>query len=71
MESSENTGSSYCHYSHLTNWKLSTPVAADMCNDSRLELILGNEIYEVNITNLSGTSGNSISLVRQITPPIE
>ena len=69
MEGSENTGSSYCHYSHQTNWKLSTPIAADMCNDSRLELILGNEIYDVNITNLSGTSGNSMSLVRQITPP--
>ena len=64
-----NTGSSYCHWTHFTNYKLSVPLAADVCNDSRLELILGNEIYGVNITNLEGTSGNTVSLVSQTTPP--
>ena len=64
-----NTGSSFAHYSHYTNWKLSSPLAANICNDSRSELILGNEIYDVNITNLNGTNGNTISLERQITPP--
>jgi hypothetical protein len=66
---SENTGASYCHWTHLTNYKLSTPMAADMCNDAKLELILGNEIYKVNITNPYGSSGNTISLERQVTPP--
>ena len=30
---------------------------------------MGNEIYDVSITNLSGTAGNTITLVKQITPP--
>ena len=68
VEGSENTGSSYCHYTQLTNWKLSAPLASNVCNDSRLELILGNEVYNVNITNLNGTSGNTITLASQITP---
>ncbi|MBO6050725.1 MAG: VCBS repeat-containing protein, partial [Bacteroidales bacterium] len=69
IQGSENSGSSYCHYSHYTNWKLSSPMAADVCDDSNLELILGNEIYGVNIVNPYGTSGNTINLVRQVTPP--
>ena len=64
-----NTGSSFAHYSHYTNWQLSSPLAVNICNDSRSELVLGNEIYDVNITNLNGTNGNTISLERQITPP--
>ncbi|MDO5342883.1 MAG: FG-GAP-like repeat-containing protein, partial [Bacteroidia bacterium] len=64
-----NTASSYCHFSHLTHWKLSSPIAADLCGDANLDLILGNEIYKVNITNTSGTEGNSIVLYKQITPP--
>ena len=67
--STENTGSSYCHWTHFTNYKLSAPMAADVCNDSRLELILGNEIYTVNITNPYGSSGNTITLEKQVTPP--
>lgn len=35
-----------------------------LCN-----LFFGNEIYRVNITNPNGTDGNSITLMRQITPP--
>lgn len=66
-----NAGASYAHFSHVTHWKLSSPVAADMCNDSLPELILGNEIYSVNITNTSGTSGNSMSLVQQTSPPAQ
>lgn len=66
-----NAGASYAHFSHVTHWKLSSPVAADMCNDSLPELILGNEIYSVNITNINGTSGNSMSLVQQTSPPAQ
>lgn len=64
-----NTASSYNHFTHLTHWKMSTPIAADIINDENLELILGNEIYDVRITNPTGTNGNSITLERQITPP--
>ena len=67
--STANTGSSYAHYSHLTRRKLSSPIAADICGDSRPELILGNEIYEVTITNTDGTSGNSLTLVKKTNPP--
>lgn len=66
---SENTASSYCHWTHFTNYKLSTPMAADVCDDYGVELILGNEIFGVNITNPYGTSGNTINLIKQITPP--
>jgi len=64
-----NTGASYAHYTQYTHRKLSSPFVADVCGDSRPELILGNEIYDVSITNLSGTAGNTITLVKQITPP--
>ena len=64
-----NTGASYAHYSQFTHRKLSSPFAADVCGDSRLELILGNEIYEVSITNLNGTTGNTMTRVQQVSPP--
>ena len=64
-----NAGLSYAHYSQFTHRKLSSPFAADVYGDSRPELILGNEIYEVSITNPSGMAGNTMTLVQQITPP--
>jgi gliding motility-associated-like protein len=67
--STTNTGASYAHYTQFTHRKLSAPFAADVCGDSRPELILGNEIYDVTITNLSGTTGNAVTLVQQVTPP--
>ena len=64
-----NTGTSYAHWTHFTHRRLSSPFAANVCGDSRPELILGNEIYEVSITNPNGTAGNTITLVQQVTPP--
>ena len=64
-----NSGSSYCHWTHDTHWKLSSPLAADVYGDANLDLILGNEIYEISIANTQGSTGNSLSLVKQITPP--
>jgi hypothetical protein len=60
-----NTGSSWAHWTHngSTQRKLSSPIAADVIGDSRLELILGNEIYEVDVDN------NSINLLKTVTPP--
>ena len=38
-------------------------MAADMDGDGKLELVAGTQIYKVNITNNSGTAGNSISVI--------
>ncbi|MDR1758709.1 MAG: gliding motility-associated C-terminal domain-containing protein [Bacteroidales bacterium] len=65
-----NTGSSWAHESqNAVRWKLSAPFAADLLGDTKPELILGNEIYTVNITNHEATAGNSIVLARTIAPP--
>ena len=67
--STQNTGSAHVHYSHYTHRKLSSPMSADMTGDGHPELILGNEIFQVTIANLNGTSGNSVTLWKQATPP--
>ena len=64
-----NTGSTYAHYTQFTHRKLSSPFAADLTGDGHPELILGNEIYQVSITNTNGTSGNSVTLWKQTAPP--
>jgi hypothetical protein len=64
-----NKGLAPAHWSHSPGWQLSSPVAADVTGDAKPELILGNEIYEVNITNLTGTVGNSASMIKTVTPP--
>ncbi|MDR2915623.1 MAG: FG-GAP-like repeat-containing protein [Tannerella sp.] len=64
-----NTGSSWAHYSHATLRMLSSPFAADIIGDSRLELLLGNEIYDVNIVSRTNPSLNSINRIKTITPP--
>ena len=65
----QNTASAHVHYSHYTHRKLSSPMSADMTGDGHPELILGNEIFQVTIANLNGTSGNSVTLWKQATPP--
>jgi hypothetical protein len=64
-----NKGLSWGDYTHATVWKLSVPFAADVTGDSRPELILGNEIYEVNITNTAGTADNTVEMIETISPP--
>ena len=64
-----NTGSSFAHWTHESHRKLSSPIVADMSGDGHPELILGNVIYEVSISNTNGTSGNSLTLYSQVTPP--
>ncbi len=64
-----NQADSYSHGSHTNHNKLSCPFAFDICGDTRQELILGNEIYDVVITNRNGTEGNHITLTKTITPP--
>ncbi|MDR1723036.1 MAG: FG-GAP-like repeat-containing protein, partial [Tannerella sp.] len=67
-----NTGSTWTDWTHGTskyNRKLSAPTVADMNGDNRLDLLLGNEIYDVNITNTAGTGGNSVTRILQCSPP--
>jgi len=64
-----NAGLSYAHWTHVTHRKLSSPMAADLSGDGKPELILGNEIYQVFITNLNDTSGNAVALWGQTNPP--
>jgi hypothetical protein len=64
-----NTGSAWSHYTHSTTWKLSSPMVADMFGDARPELILGNEIYSVTITDTTSQSGNAIDMVKSVVPP--
>ena len=64
-----NQADSYSHGSHTNHNKLSCPLAFNICGDARQELILGNEVYDVFITNRNGTSGNHVTLTKIITPP--
>ena len=64
-----NQADSYSHGSHTNHNKVSCPIAFDICGDARQELILGNEIYDVVITNRNGTAGNHVTLTKSITPP--
>lgn len=43
----------------------SSPIAADIDGDGKPEIIAGNKVYKVTITNHNGTAGNSYSLLRQ------
>ena len=46
-----------------------SPFAANIVGGVEPELILGNEIYSITITNRTGLSGNAITLANSITPP--
>ena len=61
-----NMGASYAHSDQAP---LPSPCVANVVGDAKPDLILGNEIYEVNITNRNGLAGNSITLSKSITPP--
>ncbi|MBQ0015803.1 MAG: VCBS repeat-containing protein, partial [Bacteroidales bacterium] len=63
------SGASYAHYSHRTGRILYVATAANILGDDRQELILGNEIYNVNINNYGSTDRNSLTLAKRITPP--
>ncbi|MBQ0015470.1 MAG: VCBS repeat-containing protein, partial [Bacteroidales bacterium] len=63
------SGASFAHYSHRTGRILYTSSIANILGDDRQELILGNEIYDVNIVNYNGTNSNSLTLVKRISPP--
>ena len=61
--SASNQGSAYAHtYTSSSPWKLGSSFATNIIGDQKLELLLGNQIYSVDITNRTGTSGNSITL---------
>ena len=50
--------------------KIYMTIAANMYGNERLELVAGNQIYDVVITNRTGTAGNSMTVGKSITPPI-
>ena len=56
-------------YAHTGSHKLPSPCVANLTGDSKPELVLGNEVYEIVITNRTGTSGNSMTLSASCTPP--
>jgi len=64
-----NQGLSWTHWTQVTQRRMSSPIAADMDGDGKPELILGNQIYNVNIVNRNGTTSNSVTLSKTITPP--
>ncbi|MDR0799542.1 MAG: FG-GAP-like repeat-containing protein, partial [Dysgonamonadaceae bacterium] len=64
-----NVGASWAHFSHSTGRTLSSPIAADVMGDANLELILGNEIYSVNIQSRTDTTQNSITRIAYHAPP--
>jgi hypothetical protein len=64
-----NKGLSWADYTSATGWRLSAATAADVTGDARLELILGNEIYDVDITNPDGVAGNLVKRIKHISPP--
>ena len=64
-----NSAAAFSHISMDGQLAMTSPCVADIAGDNRPDLILGNEIYEVLITNRNGMAGNSITLSKSITPP--
>ena len=55
---------------HSTGGPLSyMPVFADIDNDGIQEVVAGNTVYKINITNRGGTSGNSATILAQMPAP--
>jgi gliding motility-associated-like protein len=62
-------GSGGCnYYSFGGNCSISHTIAADLLPSPGLELAAGNTVYEVNITNTNGTTGNSMTAVNANSP---
>jgi uncharacterized repeat protein (TIGR02543 family) len=49
--------------------KSSMPVFADMDNDGLQEVVAGNTVYKITITNRTGTAGNTATVLAQINAP--
>ncbi len=56
-------------YAHTGSHKLPSPCVANLTGDIKPELVLGNEVYQITITNRTGTAGNSMTLSASVTPP--
>ena len=64
---SSNRGATYAHVGNSSaavagRKTLAASFAADVVGDSKCELLLGNEIHSISITNPAGTTGNSSTL---------
>jgi hypothetical protein len=42
------------------------PVVADIVGDPGLEIVAGNTVYEVNLTNRNGTAGNTVTKITEM-----
>ncbi|MDR1525535.1 MAG: VCBS repeat-containing protein, partial [Tannerella sp.] len=64
-----NRGAAFGCWSGSTGWKMVANYAADVLETGDLQLIYGNEIYEVKIINTDNPTGNSLTRVKSISPP--
>ena len=65
MVGSGNSGSTYAHVGNASasgRKPLAASLAFDVVGDSKCEMLLGNEIYSIFISNIHGTVGNSATL---------
>ena len=66
---SANKGYSRMDESGTSHYALVSTIAADICGDSKLELVAGNQVYQVNIVSRTTPSLNSMSVVKSVSPP--
>jgi hypothetical protein len=64
-----NRGAAFGCWGGSTGWKMVANYAADVLETGNLQLIYGNEIYEVIITNVNSPVGNSLNRIKSISPP--
>jgi uncharacterized repeat protein (TIGR01451 family) len=67
LVSATSAASAGCPYRGSFGCFWSQPTAVDMDGDGRLELVAGNVVYKVNITNTTGEAGNGLTVWQQAT----
>ncbi len=65
LVAADTNASAGCPYRATYGCFWSQATAADMNNDGQLEIVAGDTIYEVNLTNLTGEAGNSLTVLQQ------
>lgn len=65
LVSGDTDDSAGCAYKNDSGCFWSQATVADMNNDGQLDLVAGNVIYDVDITNTTGAAGNSLNVMMQ------